>query len=183
MPGLRQDCASYSVRNVKLSSFDALVSALRTARVRYLIAGGLAVNAHGYLRFTKDVDVVLQLDPDNIHRAFAALAEIGYRPLVSVAWEQFADADTRSAWVRDKGMQVLQFWSDTHRETPVDVFVSEPFDFDQEYRAALCKPLGEAEVRFVTIPTLIRMKELANRPQDRIDIEYLRMRLADHDRG
>jgi hypothetical protein len=46
---------------MKLASFDALVSALQQAGVRYLIAGGLAVNAHGYLRFTKDVDLVLQL--------------------------------------------------------------------------------------------------------------------------
>lgn len=35
------------------------------------------------------------------------------------------------------------------------------------------------EVRFVSIPTLIRMKEAAGREQDRIDIEHLRMRLED----
>ena len=54
---------------MKVASFDALVSALQRAQVRYLIAGGLAVNAHGYLRFTKNVDIVLQLIPDNIERA------------------------------------------------------------------------------------------------------------------
>lgn len=40
--------------------------------------------------------------------------------------------------------------------------------------------LNTAGVRFVTIPTLIKMKQLANREQDRIDIEHLRMRLEDH---
>lgn len=162
---------------MKLASFDALVGALQHAGVRYLIAGGLAVNAHGYLRFTKDVDVVLRLVPDNIERAFAALATLGYRPLVPISSAQFADATTRDGWIRDKGMQVLQFWSDAHRETSVDMFVSEPFDFEDEYRRSLLKPLGAIEVRFVTIPTLIQMKEAANRPQDRIDIEYLRKRL------
>jgi hypothetical protein len=164
---------------MKLSSFDALVTALAASGVRYLIAGGLAVNAHGYLRFTKDVDVVVRLVPDNIERAFAVLADLGYRPLVPVSAAQFADAPTREGWIRDKGMQVLQFWSDAHRETPVDMFVREPFDFDDEYRRSLAKPLGQIEVRFVTIPTLIRMKQAANRPQDRIDIEYLRKRLED----
>ena len=57
--------------------------------------------------------------------------------------------------------------------------VKEPFDFELEYRDSLLKPLGRVEVRFVTIPTLIRMKEAAGRPQDRIDIEYLRKRLQD----
>ncbi len=166
---------------MKLASFDALVCALQRARVRYLIVGGLAVNAHGYLRFTKDVDVVVQLVPRNIESAFAALASLGYRPLVSVSASQFADAPTREGWIRDKGMQVLQFWSDVHRETPVDMFVQEPFDFEDEYRRSLAKPFGRIDVRFVSIPTLIRMKQLADRPQDRIDIEYLRKRLENND--
>lgn len=162
---------------MKLASFDALVSALQRADVRYLVAGGLAVNAHGYLRFTKDVDVVVQLVPGNIERAFAVLDALGYRPLIPVTAAQFGDAQTRERWVRDKGMQVLQFWSDAHRETPVDMFVREPFDFEDEYGRSLAKPLGQILVRFVTIPTLIRMKQAADRPQDRIDIEYLRKRL------
>lgn len=92
------------------------------------------MNAYGLLRFTKDVDPVVQL---------------------------------------------LQFWSDAQRETPVDLFATEPFSFDREYERALIKPLGSTAVRFVTIPTLIRMKEAAGRPQDRIDVEHLRMRLED----
>lgn len=163
---------------MKLASFEAIVGALESAGVRYLVAGGLAVAAHGYLRFTKDADLVIQLDPENIHRAFAALGSQGYRPLVPIVAEQFADAATRAGWIRDKGMQVMQFWSEAHRETPVDIFVTDPFPFDEEYRRALIKPLhGDIPVRFVSIPTLIRMKEAADRPQDRIDIEHLRMRL------
>lgn len=169
---------------MKLSSFDAIVTTLEAASVRYLVAGGLAVNAHGYLRFTKDVDFVVQLVPDNIERAFAALETLGYHPIVPVTAAQFADPAVRSGWIRDKGMQVLQFWSDLHRETPIDMFVSEPFSFDEEYLRALVKPLhGVLAVRFVSIPTLIRMKEAAGRPQDRIDIENLRMRLDDNARG
>lgn len=159
---------------MKLGSFDSLVNALEEAGVRYLVAGGLAVNAHGYLRFTKDVDLVVQLAPGNIVAAFAALERIGYRPLVPVKAADFADPAKRDEWIRDKGMTVLNFWCDAHRETPVDVFVSEPFDFDEEYARALVKPLGGVAVRFVSIPALIRMKEAAGRPQDRIDIEYLR---------
>jgi hypothetical protein len=164
---------------VKLASFEAIVGAFEEAGVRYLVAGGLAVNAHGFLRFTKDVDFVVQLLPENIERAFGALGKLGYRPVVPITSGQFADATQRESWIRDKGMQVLQFWSDAHRDTPVDMFVSEPFAFDEEYRRALLKPLGPTPVRFVSIPTLIRMKETAGRPQDRIDIEHLRMRLKD----
>ena len=46
---------------MRLTSFEAIVRELSDAGVRYLIAGWLAVNAHGYLRFTKDADFVIQL--------------------------------------------------------------------------------------------------------------------------
>lgn len=163
---------------MKVGSFEAIARALDAAQVRYLVAGGLAVNAHGYLRFTKDVDLVVQLEPDNLRRALDALTTLGYRPAIPVKVEQFADPAQRDVWMREKGMQVFQLWSDLHRETPIDIFVNEPFAFDQEYAEALVKPLQEnLPIRFVTIPTLIRMKQLADRQQDRIDIEHLRLRL------
>lgn len=165
---------------MKLTSFESVVRALNEAEVRYLFAGGAAVIAHGFLRYTKDLDLVVKLLPDNVERTFSALATLGYKPSVPVTAAQFGDAETREGWIRDKGMQVLNFWSDEHRETPVDVFVTEPFAFDDEYERALVKPLYKMiPVRFVSIPTLIEMKEKAGRAQDRVDIEHLRMRLDD----
>jgi len=91
--------------------------------------------------------------------------------------KQFANSELRQSWIREKGMQVLQFWSDAHRETSVDVFVTEPFAFDDEYARALVTPLNDKlSIRFVSLPTLIHMKEEANRPQDPADIEQLRAR-------
>ena len=181
LDGCRRLQATSSAGSLKLTSFEALAAALETAGVRYLVAGGLAVAAHGYLRFTKDVDIVVRLVPDNIERTFAALASLGYRPSVPITKEQFSNGELRQSWVRDKGMQVLQFWSDAHRETSVDVFVTEPFDFDSEYASALISPLNERlAIRFVSLPTLIRMKEEANRPQDRADIEQLLARRDNH---
>ena len=168
---------------MKLNSVEQIFRALNTAEVKYLVAGGLAVNAHGYLRFTKDVGFVLRLLPENIKQAFAALAGLGYRPNVPVTGEQFADPKQRQSWIDNSGMQVLQLRSDAHPETPIDIFATEPFPFEEEYQRALIKPLyGEIEVRFVSIPTLIHMKQLADRHQDRIDIENLRLLLdADND--
>jgi hypothetical protein len=81
-------------------------------------------------------------------------------------------------------MQVLNFHSDRHRPFTVDVFVSEPFDFDAEYQAAMRGELAPGlTVRFVTIPTLIAMKQLANRPRDLDDIEHLRLIMEDKRRG
>lgn len=165
---------------MKLSSFEAIAAALNREGVRYLVAGGLAVNAHGYVRLTQDVDLVVQLHPENILPAFSALAGLGYRPLVPVTAEQFADPAQRTAWIRDKGMTVLNFHSSLHPTATVDVFVSDPFDFDAEYARALQAELSPGTlVRFVSIPTLIAMKALADRARDRDDIEHLRMILEE----
>lgn len=163
---------------MRLASFNSIVSALNQAGVRYLVAGGLAVNAHGFLRYTKDVDLVLDLESGNVKRALSALSALGYRPNVPVGIEQFADQSQREEWVREKNMQVFQLWSDEHPETPIDIFAFEPFSFDKEYRGALIKSLYETDqVRFVQIKTLIAMKMSADREQDRIDVEHLRAML------
>lgn len=47
--------------------------------------------------------------------AFEALAKLGYRSTVPVTADQFADAAQRARWMRDNGMQVLNFSSDRHR--------------------------------------------------------------------
>jgi hypothetical protein len=165
---------------MKKNSVRVVLKTLNSAGVRYLVAGGLAVNAHGVLRFTADMDIVVHLEPDNIRRAFAALKKIGYRPTVPVTSDGFADAKTRQGWIRNKGMRVLQFYSDRHRQTSVDIFVEEPFPFEKEYDKALVRDLtGDIEVRFVSLDTLIRMKKSAARPKDLADLDDLRMRRHD----
>jgi hypothetical protein len=163
---------------MNLQAFELVAQALGKADARWLVVGGMAVNAHGYPRFTADLDLVIALDPANIHAAFRALADIGYRPNVPVTADQFADAVQRQRWIADKGMQVLNFFSPVHKAMTVDIFVYEPFDFAAEYGLA---PRGELLpglwVRYVTLPTLIRMKQAAGRPRDLDDIEHLK-RLA-----
>ena len=166
---------------MKLSSFKEIVSALNEAEVRYLVAGGLAVAAHGYGRLTYDVDLVISLEAGNIVRAFTSLKSLGYQPRVPVTGEQFADASLRAAWMEQKGMRVLNLFSDAHRETPVDVFVYEPFDFDDTYAKAVVEELDDGTpVRFVDIRTLIGMKEGTGRAKDLDDVEHLR-KLAEDD--
>jgi len=49
---------------MKLTSFDAIAIALQSTGVRYVIAGGMAVNAHGDLRSTQDVNIAIRLDAE-----------------------------------------------------------------------------------------------------------------------
>ncbi len=161
---------------MKAASFHAIADALTQANVRFILVGGLAVIAQGYLRVTRDADIVIELVPESILEAFKALERIGYRPTVPITAEQFSDESLRRQWREDKHMRVLQFWSDAHPDTKLDVFIDHPFDFPAEWEAAKREPTGPnaTEIRIASIPALIAMKEKAGRPQDRIDIDYLR---------
>ncbi|MDX6623612.1 MAG: hypothetical protein QOE75_1544 [Solirubrobacterales bacterium] len=54
-----------------------LLRRLSDAEVRFVLVGGLAVNAWGYLRTTRDVDVVPDPAPENLERLNALLVEVG----------------------------------------------------------------------------------------------------------
>ena len=121
---------------MEVHSIETIVRALNGAKVKYLIVGGVAVVAHGYERFTRDLDLVIGLERKNIIRGLRALMTIGYQMRIPVTPEQFADPALREQWRREKNMVVLQLWSDIHRRTPIDVFVYEPFDFKKELTRA-----------------------------------------------
>ena|SRR5438270_13578240 len=159
---------------MEVRSVEAIVRALNTAKVKYLVVGGLAVNAHGFVRLTRDVDLVLQLDPDNVSKGLNALLDIGYQMSIPAKPEDFADPEMRESWHQNKGMITLKLWSDQHQRTPVDIFVYEPFDFAREYATATTLEVSPGVVApLVSLETLLKMKRDAGRAQDVIDIEEL----------
>ena len=163
---------------MEVRSVETIVRALNAAQVEYLIVGGLAVNAHGFVRLTRDVDIVVRLTPENAARGLHALLAIGYRLSIPESPEAFADAAARERWREEKGMIVLKLWSDEHLRTPIDIFVYEPFPFGPELDRALRLELSPGvSAPVVALDTLLEMKRAAGRPQDLLDITELeRMR-------
>jgi hypothetical protein len=155
------------------TTFDAIFSALDSTGVRYVVVGGVAVNLHGYQRFTKDVDLVIELIPEGTIRALEALQAIGYFPRLPVEIADFANPAVRASWVRDKGMMVFQLHNDANHQS-IDVFADYPLDFGSLWRDSVAVELGASSTRIASIDHLITMKERAARPQDMIDIDMLR---------
>jgi hypothetical protein len=159
---------------MKIDDVRTILVALNAADVRYLIVGGVAVVAHGYVRFTQDIDVVIQLDRENVLRAMTALADIGYRPVAPVDASQFADEKLRHQWREEKDMIVFQMFNPQRESTRVDIFVAEPFPFAEEFEAAKWHTWGDLRAPVLRIEALIAMKEATRRPQDLVDAALLR---------
>ena len=159
---------------MELSHLEQIFGALNEAQVRYLVVGGLAVIAHGYVRYTNDLDLVIQLDEPNARRAMEVLKGLGYRAKVPVDPLQFASPLTRAGWIRDKQMVVFQLVNERFAREPIDVFVSEPFDVEAELSCCEWLSVGPTlKIPVVSRRQLIRMKREAGRPKDLLDIEYL----------
>jgi diphthamide synthase (EF-2-diphthine--ammonia ligase) len=53
-----------------------LLAALEADDVEYVLVGGVAVNPHGIVRATEDVDLFVRPDEDNVSRLRAALRRL-----------------------------------------------------------------------------------------------------------
>jgi hypothetical protein len=126
----------------------------------------VAVVLHGHLRTTADLGLVVALDHANASRAIQALQSLGFRPRAPVPADQFADAGARSRWIEDKGLTVFSMWSDRVAGLEVDLFVKEPFDFEQGYARSVVVQLDSTSARVVSLDDLLAMKRAAGRPLD-----------------
>jgi predicted nucleotidyltransferase len=156
-----------------MGDLERILEALDQSGTRYLVVGGVAVVLHGYPRFTADLDLVLALDSPNVLLALQALRSLGYKPRAPVPVEQFADEEIRKSWIEEKGLVVFSLWSPQLPVTEVDLFVKEPFPFDEAYSRALRVDLGFATVTVASIKDIINLKRRAGRAKDFEDIEAL----------
>jgi hypothetical protein len=166
---------SFETTSMEKDSVESIVRALNENRVQYLIAGGLAVVAHGYVRFTADLDLLLAMDEHNLATAVSVLQTLNYRPRAPVDFQLFIDCHHRRQWVDEKGLTVFSLFSPDHLATEIDLFVDPPLVFADAYsRAARMEISTGITATFCSFDDLINMKTQAGRPLDLEDIAQLR---------
>ena len=150
------------------SDFSDLLVALNEESVEYLIVGGYAVIKYTEPRFTKDIDIWVNATPENAERVIRALSKFG-APLSGVGPDDFTDPDV--------------FFQIGVSPTRIDVIVGiDGLEFADCWTRRETATWDDIEAKFISIHDLIKNKEKVGRPQDRIDVENLRIALQDRDR-
>lgn len=157
--------------------FWALLKTMCDHDVEFVIIGGFAVSLHGYVRTTKDIDIVPAPDTENLTRLYNAVRSIDARPL---GLDEFAPDElppfTLESLVELQGNWLLET---KHGRIDLMLYVE---DLDGELTFAQLRERAETEefeevghpVDFASAGDLISMKQRAGRDIDRIDITALR---------
>ena len=141
-----------------LEAARPVLLALNRLDVRYALCGGLAVAAHGHLRATRDIDILVSSAAD-VERIDAVLPDLGWIPGSDSI--EFEDGFLLHRRIRPVGETALM----------LDILV--PPDGADFLHDRELSELDGAACWVVGRESLMKMKRLANRPQDLADIDNL----------
>ena len=162
-----------TVRREGIMILDKVFREFNKKKVRYLVAGGVAVTLHGNPRFTKDLDLFIDPHEDNVRRVVEAFKTLGFVPRVPVKAKEFISANNRAKWQKEKGMLAFTFINPKNPFENVDLLFYAPMSFESAYRRKKTFRSNRISVPTVAVKDLIRMKRNAGRPHDLDDLAIL----------
>jgi hypothetical protein len=139
--------------------FKEFIISLNDHNVRYLVIGGYAVALYGYPRYTKDIDIWIEISEENAANLVKAMEQFGFASLGLTA-EDFMVPD-----------QIIQLGYPPNR---IDLITTAPgVVFENCYSKRVEVEMKEITVTFIGLDCLKRNKEAAGRLQDLADLEHL----------
>ena len=139
--------------------FRAFIELLNANRVRYLVVGGYAVAHHGHPRYTKDLDIWLEVSEANAASVSKTLADFGMGQ-IGLGPKDFLEPDA-----------VIQLGYPPRR---IDLITSlDGVTFEDCYARRTEVKWDGLSISMVDLQDLIKNKRAAGRYQDLADIENL----------
>lgn len=145
-----------------MSGFGRILDDLNRVGVRYVLIGGIALIRHGVVRATRDVDVILAPEPENLERLRALIAE----------WP--ATRPDRSPVPND----AVAPGRTIHLATPhgeLDLLPERlpPLSFAELFARAETRRVDGVEVPICSLADLVALKRIAGRERDLVDLHDL----------
>jgi predicted nucleotidyltransferase len=149
-----------------------ILAALTEEGVEFLLIGGVAVGFHGFVRGTKDVDVVPAPDRENLVRLSRALK--GLDAQIDGAGD-FDDEELPDP-LDPEALALGGNWVLKTRLGRFDImqWIGDEALWEKLSRAAVEAELDDLKLKIVDYDGLVALKEQAGRPQDLIDLQRLR---------
>jgi hypothetical protein len=154
---------------------DELLLALRRAGVSFVVIGGLAVGVHGYVRATKDLDIVPDPSLENLARLAALLRELAAEPVGAGDFD--ADEFPYDPTDPSQLAEGANFRLET-RLGPLDIMqwvagIDEDPAYPALAREAITVDFRGGPLLVCGLAHLVAMKQAAGRDQDLQDLREL----------
>ncbi len=139
-----------------------ILASLNAEEVEYVLFGGQAVNLHGILRFTDDIDLFVSPTPENVERLRRALRRVWMDPSIDEIRSEDLSGD----------YAVVRYGTPDAFYIDIVARLGEAFTFEDV--EATWVERGGVRVRLATPRMLYRMKKDTFRPLDRADAADLK---------
>lgn len=155
---------------------EPLLRVLVDHQVTFIVVGGYAVSAHGFVRATKDIDICPDPDEENLLRLTAALEELEAEP---TGLDDFAEGEFDPK-PNLEGFRYGGNWTLNTKFGRLDVLqhIKGLGDggggWEELSRQAVTRTFLGHECLFCSYEDLVKMKRGAGRPQDEIDLKTLK---------
>jgi hypothetical protein len=158
----------------------ALLDALSRNRVRFVLVGGLAAQAHGASRVTQDADICPEWTSTNLDRLAICLRELNARLKIGEGSIETLDIEIDAQTIHNIEIGA---WRTTAGD--VDVLLGIPSRsrrdlarYEQLAADATELRIDQMRILVASLADIIRSKEITDRPKDREALDELR-RLRD----
>ena len=153
-------------RAPELEDLVSLCDSLNRESVLYVLIGGFAVILHGFVRGTKDIDLLVDASEENVRALKRAMSSLPDNAIALIADDEVA---------RYRVVRVAD-------EIVVDLLASA---CGITYADALQSGIETRTIQGVSIPLatkelLIRMKDTV-RESDAVDVRYLKLRISENE--
>lgn len=139
--------------------FKEFIQLLNDNRVRYLVVGGYAVALHGYPRYTRDIDIWVELSEENATHIVEALEQFGFASL-GLKESDFLVKE-----------QVIQLGYAPNR---IDIITTlSGITFAECYDKRVPVEIDGVKINFIDLDSLRKNKKATGRLQDLADLENL----------
>jgi len=145
-----------------LNDFAAALRDLNVAGVRYVVVGGLAVVRHGVVRATKDVDVAVSMDAENLARLHGLV-------------ESWAATNPDGTPLREKELRAGRAMALRTEHCLVDILSEQllPAPFGDVLGRSDLKRIDGVAAPICSFADLVAMKRATGRGIDDLDLERL----------
>jgi hypothetical protein len=153
-----------------------ILRALIAGEVEFFVIGGIAVGVHGFVRATKDVDIVPAPDACNLERLHGVLVEIEAEPveLADFRPEELPQPLSPRALARGGNWFLASRYGRLDVMQHLEGVLEDAEDYERLAAATLALETPVGTVRVVGYADLLQMKYAAGRDLDLIDVRALR---------